>query len=251
MTPEEQQLRNDLNSALQRITSLEAFKAEKERVQVSFPSDIYSANTNSIMADRYLLDKILDLVWTKYFYYFSQFEINPWAPFVTGTGIVTLDSGVLLQSGATSGSIGEAINQPIGYPDLFFLTADTVQRFRVFFSMSTNANSTVYILRGQTGSAHYGFKIINGEIWGVCSNGGAESLVDTKMTVDTTRTMEVEARLDPLKKVIFYVDRNERGGLASGIPTAFDALGDMQITSSAAGNKNITISSFEYIQARN
>lgn len=177
--------------------------------QLKYPLDQRSKELIKEVAKESMNDDIFDSFWNRNFYYLAVPEsFDSWA--VTGTG--TYASQELI-TGATSGDTA-TISSALAYHS--FLTFQKRQRFVTYISMDAITTSEAKvgigrIIAGASVSAQfYGFKIVDGAIYGMTDTNGAETTVNLNISVAPNAGADVnvytlEARYIPNGKILFYV----------------------------------------------
>lgn len=200
-------------------------------------------------------DTILDIVWNKYFYYYTFFESLD--GFST-TGTVTIGSaGVQLVTGGSAGDKAAFKKVPLNQNILDF---NKEQRFRCNFETTSVTAVRSFAVVGNRFSAnqsYYGIGIFDGVVSGMVSDGTTLGFANLNLTVAANENHDYEARLYPGSRVDFYVDGVVRGSIAytSILPqntnttynTNFYEIG-LETTEAVA--KTMHVSEFEYIQQR-
>lgn len=237
----------------------------------STDSGAYPLSPSEVVAvqkaiDDYLPGQLLSLVWKNLFSYRTNFESLSGFSVSTsaGGGSVTLNSdNVNLTTGSTSTNFAELAKD---WLDIGIPTFSQPSNFRTSFSFTaTPANLTAYIVVGSvqsTGTSYYGFKVVNGTLYGVSSNNGtgAEKTVSL-VTGLTDDIYGIEARYIPSKGITFYVgvpggaladSQSPRGTLTSNLPSPALAVNqsimDVKIITNTSLAKSLTISYFDYLQ---
>lgn len=236
--------------------------------QLTFPLDRVSVDTLSRAVDFFMLDKIYNLLWRKTFMYSTNFESLD--GFYTTAG-VTIDAGqannaVALTTNGANGDLQE-LQRILAIGS--FITFGLKSSFHTFIGLFQYTDQEVYVLAGEkTISPFYGFKIVNGAIYGVVSPAGTASETTTLLydTPPANRALFLEARYTPLEGVQFILrflnaaatDMVEIvGGITdpAALPDVTEAvtvyLFDITIQATAAAVKQMDLSIFEYFQQRN
>lgn len=220
-------------------------------VQLQYPADFESSKAIETAFDSFSLSKIIDLFWTKVFYYVTFFEsLDGYSSSGTGTG--TIDSSrLLLTTGAVIGNTWQISKSP-AYQAI--LNWHKNQRMRTNIQVDSVANITASVVVGLVGAdVHYGFRVSNATLQGTCGD-SAQSTIDLK-TIVANINYTVEARLVPGDKVVFYVDGVESGTLRRNLPVGGTSgnnqqLFEAKITTNAAAAKSLSLSFFEFIQEK-
>lgn len=221
-----------------------------------YPPGVVSSTSQSETSDRYLVEKIFDLVWKNTVHYLSFFEsLDGWNPILDGAvavpivspqavpfppGVAIDDGGVYLTTSNLAGS-QVSIDK---YPLIQGLTTWTNRQFFRsavgFFDFSSlsylsPANSVAYLLCSDNSTGltaapikYFGFKIVNGVYFGVVSNNGeAEELITGPLyTIGVDGPADnipnMEARWYPGKdaRVFFFVNyRSYRQSPNASLPS--------------------------------
>lgn len=199
--------------------------------------------------DKVLKDKIFDLTWKKTFHWLTLFESLD--GYTKSAGVTpSTDEYIDFLTDGTNGNNQNLSKQPL-YQGLITFANKSYFRSNIYFV--NNTNQTIYLVVGlKTGSA-YGFKAVNGTLFGVTRNGGSESTVSLG-SISIGEDYNLEARYSPSDKVVFLVDSVEKGTLSANLPvptsTPHQNLFYADITADAATIKEMQISFFEYMQFR-
>ena len=213
------------------------------------PSEDFKSAVKSVIDD-ILIDKIFDTIWKKTFHYITFFE--SFDGFSVGDAAIAHDH-LTLTTQATTNDTATVVKQP----DLQGrLTFSQSSRFASGFQADQITNQTVYLTIGGvvSGNEGYGFKIINGNLYGVTHDGTTENTI-LLQTISASTGYNIEARYIPSDKVIFLVNSIEKGVISSNLPipdlTASVNLVNIRITANADAAKVLKISFWEYFQKRN
>lgn len=179
----------------------------RDRHQLTYPLDTVSLDAMSRGMDSFLLNKIFDLIWRKTYKYSTAFESLD--GFFTTSG-VTLDNAVNANSVQilTNGGNGDLqeLQKVISVGSLISVGLKSSIHCHVFVSHFTR--QTAYILAGEkTISPFYGFKIVDGKIYGVVSNAGTAAEATTLLydTPPPNHSVFLEARYFPRQGVQYIV----------------------------------------------
>jgi len=249
-----QELQRQLNELQQRVDSIDAQR-------LSYPLDANSRSVLERVTDDFLLDKVFDLTWKKMFHYLTTFEsintTNSGFGVVAVGGSVTADgTQVTISTGGTSSNSAEVYKRPFNFGPSSF---NQKSNFRTAIDLSASTNQTVYIIVGKTGANdYYGFKVVNGNLYGVTKDGTTENAV-LLQTVTSSTIYNIEARYVPGVKVSFYVDAIYKGTSTVNLPRPYVSgsvvvnknLFDILVTTNENAIKTLTVSFFEFLQFRN
>ncbi|MCL5436061.1 MAG: hypothetical protein M1275_03190 [Patescibacteria group bacterium] len=244
---------NQLNKITARLEAL-----EKKPARLIYPLDNDSKKAIEIETDKFMLSKIFDLIWKKSFHFLTMFDsIGGWDN-TAGTTQVS-GSKVLFTTGATSGNSATQQKTPA---DQKMLNFSRKIYFRTAFQVAATSAQTGYLVLGKavnaTGDKYFGFKFINGSLYGCASNNGISN-EQTKLlqSISASTVYEVEARYLPGDKILFFVNATPAasepsGSITSGIPNNTDAvvtnLAYMSITTNENVAKTMEVSYFEMMQ---
>lgn len=222
--------------------------------QLTYPLD---KNTKTLIANEVreeMKRSIFDAIWRNTFHWFTFFESLDGFT-VAGTTSVN-GNNVLITTGATSGNRAEVNKQP-SWQGLF--TFSRRSNFRSAFALTSVESQTIYITVGNKdvtpNKGYYGFKIVNGNLYGLTSDGTNENAV-LLQAVSASTGYNIEARYQPKSKVIFLVNNIEKGSSVTKLPKADETtanlhLMDIEIVTNENVAKTIQMSFFEYLQHRN
>ena len=242
---------------LQQFRELQKTVKEIQIQRLPYNLDVESKKIIERTVDEFLSNKIFNLVWNDYFYYFESFN--------------STESLAISAIGVDSGAGFTATPQPVFYlvtgatldnsvlvgKFLFqqeFLTFDKKQFFRTQFQVDSVANLNADINVGDitTNDDAYGFRIVNNALKGIVKRATSETLTSSLQTIVADTTYQIEARLDPDEgKVIFSVNGEERG-ILNVIPTrvANNNVWSFRLETDEAVAKTMYIQTFELIQKR-
>ena len=225
------------------------------RGQLEYPLDETSKQIlREELRDRILPDLMFDAFWKKLFHFMTFFESLDGFDTTTsgGGGSRTLNGNLLyLATAATSASRIDVSKHPTIQG---LVTFSQISNFRSYFLVGSIAAQEIYIQVGSYGGQGYGFKVVNGSLYGFTNDGTTES---TKLlqTISASTNYAIEARYYPTKKVVFLVDTVEKGLLATNLPSptavANVNLSDISIKTTENVAKTLELSFFEYLQFRN
>lgn len=222
------------------------------------PSVDFKQSTEQVL-DESLADKLFDAFWKKTFHYQTFFESLDGFN-ITGTTSLD-DTQLTLTTGAVSGNSSQVAKQPLNQG---LITFSQKSRMRSAFSVNQITNQTIYLTVGNvvTGSQGYGFKIVNGTIYGVTHNGSSESTVQIQ-SISANEVYSIEARYNPSDKVIFFISDpttspdtpiREVGSLSTNLPSSTEVananLFNFRITTNEGAAKTMNVTFFEYLQKR-
>jgi hypothetical protein len=175
---------------------------------------------------------------------------------VTGTGTATYDAAngyfKLTTSAANNDSV--EVQRIIALP-LAANTFDRNRHFRVAIMLPNNTTNTVYVICGQlSGSNFFGFKIINGAVYGVSYKAGqSEQTVNLGFTMTNSAQTILEARLFAGSKIEFYVNNFLYGTFTTvtQIPagtTGANTLMGAKILVTAASARTLAVGQWDFVQ---
>ena len=208
--------------------------------------------TERLSIDISTTDMLMDAAWNKYFYYSTFFEsLDGFINSGTGSGVVS-QAGIVLTTGATADNAWTINKAPEFQRIINWLKP---QKMRSTLSINQTAGVTASIVTGLEGAdQHFGFKVINGTLYGVCGETSQSTLVIG--TVVAATNYDLEAHYLPGVRVSFYVNENYFGDLNTNLPiggTSGEKLELMEIkikNTDGAPAKILRVSFFEYIQSR-
>lgn len=246
--------------------------------QLNYP---LSPQDQSILRDflsKNMSDLIFDSVWESIFHYSTVFEgyadntvpgeggFDTFASVGAVAGIGP--DGAILSTGTTISNLAQIFRYPnptFGSPiTLPFITWKQPSRFRATFAVSSVDNQVAYIVVGLDPTTNslpfYGFKIVNGNLYGATRKTNASESTVLLQSISAATNYLVEARHYPDKhKVEFYVKNSSnimvlKGILTTDIPDAsvtnHNGLFNFSIMTTNTVDKQLASSYFEYIQKR-
>ena len=234
---------------------------QSQNNQLVYPLDDNSKEVINKTIDEFLKDKIFDLVWKKLTHWFLAFEsLDGYTQSNSAGSSISIDGNdVVLLTGGTSGNFSTLTKDPFWQG---LLTFSQQSNMRSSFILADGgggsiSNFTFYMTIGNAtaDNKYYGFKIANGNLYGVTSDGTTENSV-LLQTIAFSQTYNIEARYTPSEKVIFFVNAVEKGVSGSNIPTTNSTTASAQfmyikITTNENVSKTLQVSYFEYLQFRN
>lgn len=220
-------------------------------MQLTYPLDKITKTLIANEVREEMRNFTFDAIWRNTFHWFTFFESLDGFT-VAGTTSVN-GNNVLITTGATSGNKAEVNKQP-SWQGLF--TFSRRSNFRSAFVLTSVESQTIYITVGNKDVAgYYGFKIVNGNLYGVTSDGTNENAILLQTVVASTG-YNIEARYQPHNKVVFLVNNTEKGSSVTKLPEADETTAnlhimDIEIVTNENVAKTIQMSFFEYLQHRN
>lgn len=231
------------------------------------PTNRYLDNQSKDITSQVISDRILDIVWNDYFYYYTGFESEDAWDVVSEASPAVTSGGLTLQTTNTNN------NQSYGLRSLGALgskqiTFDQESRFKTSLmfgvdSPSTNVDYSLSIGSGINTSvaSHYGFRVESGSLKGISADGTTESEI-TLMSISGGDGMQVfpyllEARYFPGKRIDFYVSDSGsdvlklRGVKTTNLPDIYDT-GNISIDlfTRTTDVKQAIVGFVEYIQRK-
>ena len=235
------------------LMATDFFEFEKPNKASQYPPSLdFKAAVESAM-DEILPDKVLNLLWKNTFHWLTLFEsVDGFVQTIVGTGTVTLDGNdVVLATSAVANDSVDLAKEP-SWLGLATFSQRSFMRSAVVVNSITSQE--IYIKVGRSDTQGYGFKIINGSLYGTTHSGTTESTV-LLQTISISTAYQLEARYLPSDKVVFFVDTIEKGVLTTNLPspavTANDKLMTLRVKTTTTAARNMQVSYFEYLQRRN
>lgn len=150
-----------------------------------------------------------------------------------------LSGGLYLQTGTT---ISDSAQLSMSRTTLIETTNDwelVPRQFGVGLLQNSVADSTWYAVLGDLGSKYIGFKRINAGLYAVAHNGSSETtlLLDVSPGGGLSLYLKVYTPLGGDPYVDFYVGKNFKGQLTSGLPTG--SAGDIRFTLKIETDDNV------------
>ena len=241
------------------IDSMEDRIKTLETKQVSLPYPL-SFNDKEILLrwlkDGGLSSVLFDVNWDDYLYYHTFFEgadvgmqSNTGTGGNVGPGGVGTFGALTLSSGTT---LNNEVTTQLSRVTENLLDYNNKQRFKTNFYLQTVDNVEAYLANNISSANNdaYGFHIVNSELRGFVDIRTTKTEV-VLATLTGGVVYEVEARLNPLDKVVFYVDDVELGTISSVLPNGDnDGLIYMSVKTTNTVNKDLTIERWELIAQR-
>lgn len=215
-------------------------------------------STEQQITNEFFAEKLMELTWKKTFHYLTLFDsLDGFDQVFSGAGTIaypgsTDASYVILTTGATSTDATtmrktSALNGLITFSQRSFMRAS--------FVATASTTQEAYVKVGTFDGQGYGFKIVDGAIWGTTHNGSTEATSTASLqTIAANTAYQLEARYSPDVQVIFFVNATERGSISSILPSSTIAanpdLMTFRIKTTANSARSIQTSHFEYLQYR-
>lgn len=245
---EEQTTEQRFSEINRRLNELEIIKGK-----LDFPATKETEKVIEDAVDRFLDDKIFDLIWKNIFHWFTFFESTD--GFGTAGTVGIDEDDLLITTGATSGNTANIHKHP-SWQGLF--TFNRKSRMRTAVVLNSVAAQTIYLTVGDRNVAstnYYGFKIVNATLYGVSYDGVTEKTTSLQ-TLVTSTNYNLEARYTPHGQIVYFVDATEKGSIQVNLPkpnatTADVRLMLIEVTTDEDVAKSIQVSFFEYLQFRN
>ena len=219
--------------------------------------------------------------WNEYLYLFDFIDsvdytsggvshVGSWILTAVGGGAFsTISVGRNIQTGTTSGN-NLRITKAHGS---VALRMNKLQMFRGSFTFGAITSQTAYFVRGEaqatTGDKYYGFKVIDGTLYGVASTNGTDNESTIQLKTFSVGAgnfpLEIMAIYEPGKVVKFYeYDFTSTtiqglwkllGTLSSSLPIPsgnfdYTPLGSAKITTNTSAARDMSVFYFEYLQQR-
>lgn len=244
----------------EKLNSLESKLEKRELNQLAYPLDSDSVR---LLKDTFK-EETPDIIWNRYFYLLENpividaaQSLGTWSMTASGGSFSGNRSGVTLKTSTTSGNYAGIIKDLSTQNIIKF---NRQQEFRTAFSMSNVSDVTAYLVRGDQKDAenlYYGFKIVDGYLYGVTRNGETESVVDLNYPISASTTYDLDATLDIINGAVFMVrdtaDRKilAKARLLTNLPTGTStSFFSVYITTNDTTDKQLTFSYVEYMQLR-
>ncbi|NBV77229.1 hypothetical protein EBR66_03655 [bacterium] len=189
-----------------------------------------------------------DYLWENTFHYTTLFESLD-GYHVSGNASVD-GSQLLLVADNTTGT-SEVKKTPAWQG---VITFSQRSRFRTTIAMADSSKAVVYYGIGDRTRQGYGFKIVDGFLYGYTNDGTTEktTLVGA---VKPGEIYTLEARFKPNSMAVFYVNRVIMGTIKSSLPRATKVPNrnffTITLISADGTAKSFQTSYFEYLQTRN
>lgn len=207
---------------------------------------------------------VRDLLWTKDIQWLTFFESLDGYDTNDGSGTVTTSTSGTQITFTTTGNSGEFAEMLKKPQQQGFFTFSQPSRFRTNFNLATTTAVQAWFVHGSLSGQGYGFKVINNSLLGFTRSAGGVESTSTLQTISGGFNYNIEARYEPSGKVIFLADDpaatpvktiREIGVLTSNLPANSSStnttLLDIKLRTTENVAKTMTISFFQYDQARN
>lgn len=257
MTTEQQ-----IQDLLKRVAALES----KSSPSIGDPFNREAGALPGKVIQDIISDQIIDIVWSKYFYFNSYFEseegwdvVTQATPAVDGGGLNLETTNV-----ADDRSSAAKYNNFEGV-----LSFDFPSRFRtnLYLTVDTTAADLDYSLSVGSGipsttESAYGFRVEDDELFGIARNGTTETKLKlTDINPSQGGGIEafpqiLEARFYPGYRVDFYVSNEGefdpilRGSITTTLPSGNGALANFDLYTRTTTVKAAFVDFVEYIQQR-
>lgn len=226
--------------------------------QLTYPLDSESQRIMEKFVDEFLPDKIYDILWKNVFHWSTLFESKTgYSEVFTGAGSVTLDgTDINIATGGSTNDSSDLRKEPTWQGVITFSQRSFM---RAGFNISDVTSQEIYIKVGRSASQGYGFKITDGNLYGVTHNGSSESTV-LLQALSAGQAYVVEARYLPGQRVVFFASTpttilTEKGSLTTTLPSPANAVNTqlmcLRVKTTTTASRSMDVSHFEYFQTRN
>jgi hypothetical protein len=198
---------------------------------------------------------VFDTTWSKVFQYLTLFESLDGFT-VTGASSVLSGTQLDVKTAASLNNVAEITKAPAIQG---LITFSQRSNMRTAINLSSVTNVTAYVLVGNSTSFNYGFKIVNGTLYGVTNDNATENAVNLG-TLQVATGYNLEARYTPGDRVVFYLNSVVVGNSTANLPlTDFSGTGavanpnlmDFYLKTTDGNAKTMSVSFFQYSQLRN
>lgn len=229
--------------------------------QLTYPLDKKSQEVlRKTLADSgFLRPLMFDLVWRNLQPWNTMLE-SPDGFSLNGTAPTFDDTGVTMTTAASLNSTS-GLSKGAPLAGAFTFSKRSAFRLRATWNTGATANSeTLFMLGPYTSNAganadFYGFKATNTALAGVTCNvdTGTPSTTPLITLSEFPIEYELEARYEPGRAVVFYVDGEEKGYLSSTLPDPDTTIGqilDWEIKTTNTTAKAVWATGYDFLQDR-
>ena len=210
-----QALENKLLGWEQKFQGLEQEVRNLKTQQLRFPLDVQSKK----VIENILENKVLDVVWSKFFYYPSFFEsLTGWS-LTDSSGNSHCDAdGLHLETGGVATNKSSVIKMS-SYQNIinFWKTIKFHTDFNISSVTAVEADMGVGEIGVGMTTRGFGFVVDNATLKAVSQNGTSQTSI-TLQTINNTSTYSLEAIFYPSTKIVFFVDGVEMGTITTNLP---------------------------------
>jgi hypothetical protein len=234
-------LQEQIDSLTNRLELLERGSNSNQKTDVQI-LDLFNKN-------------LFDYIWRKVFHFQTFFEsLTGFLTTVVGTGTsVTTGYGMAL---ATSNANNDSVMLGKVPTTFGWANFSLKSNIRTTVGIDNAANITCYIVVGDLGGDYYGFKVVNGALYGVTRDNATETAVSLGTTMIAAALYNIEARYTPNDKVSFYINKELKGVSTTHLPRQFvsgkvfvnPTLMTMKVQTTTTAVRTLYAGFFEYLQ---
>ncbi len=209
-----------------------------------------------LASDSNFTDLLIQRIWKQMFTWVTFFEsLDGFTKSLSGGSITINGTNIVLSSSATSGNYARLIKEP-SWQGLSTFYAKNMFRTAVVFNSITNQEA--YLVFGNLTDKYYGFKVVNGTLYGVVNDGSTETTTELQ-TISTSTNYNLEAIYYPKNKIVFYVNAggvnwDPKGIITTGLMKPEKLVNfylmDIKIKTNENADKTMQLSFWQYLQSR-
>lgn len=230
--------------------------------QLTYPLDTKSKEIlRKILAEPgFLRPLAFDLLWKNVYYYSPMYESLDGLS-LTGNAPTIDDTGITMATTAVANNISGVIKgSPANAASLSFAKRSAF-RVNVTFQVGALTASTGHYMVGPyaanagVSADFYGFTLAGTALSGSTCNADAGTAATIALVTlsETPNVYELEARHEPGRAVVFYVNGVEKGSLSSTLPFTNSEIGtivDWEIKTTNTDAKTALVGAYEFMQER-
>lgn len=210
-------------------------------------------------------ERLSDFIWDDYFYIHEFFDTTTGFTVSSSTSSVSFGiGGVDMITGTSSGDHKEFGRQMPNENTLISHERQTYFRVNAFWGETTNQTSYIRTLYdGPYGSlasltdeqkyrSGIGFKVENGNLFGISQNNGFETTTFLG-TITADQSVQLELRYFDKQRVDFYVDKVFKASITDDLPTSSSnkvSIFEAYIQTDEAAQKDLSVEYYEFLQKR-
>ena len=224
--------------------------------QIKTPEISNESLVRMLALDSNFTDLLIQRVWRQMFTWATFFESLDGFTNASSGGSISIDgTDITLNSSATSGKYARLVKQPSWQGVSTFYAKNM---FRTAVTFNSNTNQEAYLVFGSLSNKYYGFKVVNGTLYGVVNDGSTETTVELQ-SISASTVYNLEAVYYPKDKVVFYVNAgginwDPKGIITSGLmkpeKSVVTHIMDIKIKTNQNAAKTMQLSFWQYLQSR-
>jgi len=232
-----------------------------DNIQQFYPPNIDFKRAVDKTLDDVLYEKIYDILWRRILKLSFYFEsLDGWGTTFVNAGTIATASDMVTFTTNTATNDSAKLFKNTDIQGLISFSEKSRFRTRIELGAVTSQLVNISVGNIEGGAQGYGFRVVNATLSGVTDDGTSESTV-TLQTLSANTEYSLEARYEPGKGVVFFVDDSttspadpldQTGSLTTNLPssaiTPNDYPFDFYIRTDTTAARILRVSFVEYLQ---